>query len=344
MKYYLLTIFSFLLMLSAKAADKDSTVYYNLPDSVKAVQFMAEVGVHTYNYSGKRYFNAGIKTDVVSLSLTSYKKEKIIRFSFPAGSQIMAQGLIGKSNPKRQIDFSYTWELNTTYKLLIATASDSAENFSLYSGYVFLTKENKWKLIGTCKINGRWNTIEQPSVFYSNSWENIASVTIGQVWCQRQNGSWKNLKDESQSWPVINLFGHIDSIAQHVAEQIEISKAIVAGKTDAKNIEQGVYYTMIKEGTGRQVSINDTVTVLYKLTLLNDGSLVTETKTKPDTFSLKRLIRGWQIGVPLCKVGGKIKLVIPSDLGYSIRTRAAKIPPNSVLVFEIEVLDAKSPN
>jgi FKBP-type peptidyl-prolyl cis-trans isomerase len=55
------------------------------------------------------------------------------------------------------------------------------------------------------------------------------------------------------------------------------------------------------------------------------------------------LIRGWQIGVPLCKVGGKIRLVIPSNLAYSIRTRAAKIPPNSILVFEIEVVDAKSP-
>jgi FKBP-type peptidyl-prolyl cis-trans isomerase len=52
---------------------------------------------------------------------------------------------------------------------------------------------------------------------------------------------------------------------------------------------------------------------------------------------------GWQIGVPLCKVGGKIKIIIPSNLGYSIRTRSAKIPPNSVLVFEIEVLDAKAP-
>ena len=51
--------------------------------------------------------------------------------------------------------------------------------------------------------------------------------------------------------------------------------------------------------------------------------------------------QGWQLGVPLCKVGGKIKLVIPSALAYSVRTRAPKIPPNSILVFEVEVLDAK---
>jgi FKBP-type peptidyl-prolyl cis-trans isomerase FkpA len=337
----MLPVLSFLLFLSAKATDKDSTVYYNLSDSVKAVQFMAEINVHGLNR--KKIFHTGIKTDIVSISFAAYKGEKIISFSFPGRLQVMASGQMVRLKHDGLIDFSYNWELNTSYKLLIATASDSAENFSLYSGYIFLPKENRWKMIGTCKINGRWGTIQQPSAFYSNSRENIASVTIGTVWCQRQNGSWKNMKEENLPPPTINLFGHIDSVQQHQIDKKIIEDAIASGKTDVKDISEGVYYTMMKEGTGRQVSINDTVTVLYKLTLLNDGSLVSDVKAKPDTFSLKRLIRGWQIGVPLCKVGGKIKLVIPSDLGYSIRTRAAKIPPNSILVFEIEVLDAKSP-
>ena len=114
-------------------------------------------------------------------------------------------------------------------------------------------------------------------------------------------------------------------------------------KPTQNNIHDGVYYSILKEGTGRQVSVNDTVTIFYKGYLFNDGSVFDETKDKPATFPLKRLIMGWQIGVPLCKVGGKIKIIIPSNLGYSIRTRAAKIPPNSILVFEIEVVDAKAP-
>jgi FKBP-type peptidyl-prolyl cis-trans isomerase len=93
----------------------------------------------------------------------------------------------------------------------------------------------------------------------------------------------------------------------------------------------------------RQVSVNDTVTVFYKGYLLSDNSVFSETKDKPATFPLKGLIVGWQIGVPLCKVGGKIKIIIPSNFGYSIRTRSAKIPPNSILVFEVEVVDAKAP-
>ena len=74
-----------------------------------------------------------------------------------------------------------------------------------------------------------------------------------------------------------------------------------------------------------------------------DGLVFDQTKDKPATFPLKQLIKGWQTGLPFCKVGGKIKIVIPSDLAYSIRTRAAKIPPNSILVFEIEVVDVKPP-
>ena len=341
MKYYLLTVLPFLLMLSAKAADKDSTVNYNLPDSVKAVQFMAEITVQSFNE--KKYCAFGIKTDVFVINVENRGGRFISLSAIGPHINIGRGADVGFELKYGDPRYKYDWETGQTYKLLISQATDSAENFSLYSGYIFLPKENKWKWIGTMKIKNRWNGIQQPAFYYYNRGKEEMVVNTGQVWVQRSNGSWKNLKDESQPWPVINLFGHIDSVAQHVAEQIEISKAIVAGKTDAMNIEQGIYYKMMKEGTGRQVSINDTVTVFYKLTLLNDGSLVTETKAKPDTFSLKRLIRGWQIGVPLCKVGGKIKLVIPSDLGYSIRTRAAKIPPNSILVFEIEVLDAKSP-
>ena len=133
---------------------------------------------------------------------------------------------------------------------------------------------------------------------------------------------------------------HIENTTQY---KKLITQAIAENKTDAKLDHEGVYYTILKEGTGRQVSVNDTVIAYYKGYLFKDNSIFDQTKDKPATFPLKRLIMGWQIGVPLCKVGGKIKIIIPSNLAYSIRTRAAKIPPNSVLVFEIEVVDAKAP-
>ena len=322
-------------------AQSQKTMPFALDDSVKAVQFMAEINVQSINT--KKEVFAGIKTDAVKLSLESEKDEKEIVFEFPKSAKIMATGLNVDTDEKGEIVFDYKWSVNETYKLLIAQATDSAGNFSVYSGYVFLPKENKWKLIGTCKIEGRWNTIQSPATFFSANKKASLPISFGQVWCQRQNGSWKNMKEETQPVPVINLFGHVDSIRQREIDIKLITDKIVAGNSSEKAMSDGIYYTMMKEGTGRQVSLNDTVTVFYKGYLFANDSVFDQTKDKPATFPLKRLIKGWQTGLSLCKVGGKIKLIIPSDMSYSIRTRAAKIPPNSILVFEIEVVDAKSP-
>jgi hypothetical protein len=342
MKYYLLPVLSLLFIVSAKAADKDSTVNYNLPDTVKAVQFMAEIQIKDFGKT--KLCRTGIKTNTVVLYFDNYYKGHKIGFYplVPVSKEVYGAN-VHEDLKMGYPEFHYEWKVNETYKLLISQAVDSAENFSLYSGYIFLPAESKWKLIATYKIKGRWHSIQQPASFFTSGKKYNTNIITGPVWIQRSNGSWKNMKNEMLPSPGINLFAHVDSVQQRQIDKKIIEDAIASGKTDAKDNAEGIYYKIIKEGTGRQVSINDTVTVLYKLTLLNDGSLVSEAKAKPDTFSLKRLIRGWQIGVTLCKVGGKIKLVIPSDLAYSIRTRAANIPPNSILVFEIEVLDAKSP-
>jgi FKBP-type peptidyl-prolyl cis-trans isomerase FkpA len=77
--------------------------------------------------------------------------------------------------------------------------------------------------------------------------------------------------------------------------------------------------------------------VNYKGQLL-DGSVFDETKTEPAKFPLNRLIRGWQQGLVFCRKGGRIRLIIPSAYGYGIRNLGI-IPPNSPLIFDVEVLD-----
>ena len=344
MKRFLL--FAFLLFAIASSANtKDSTIYYSLPDSVKVVSFLAEISVGTINT--KKEVFTGIKTDVVKLALESDKNGKEVVFEFPSGASIMATGLTIKKE-KDELSWMYNWSENENYKLMIATAGDSTGNFALYSGYIFLPKEKKWKLIGTCKISGQWNTLKQPAVFYSGVKKNPLQININEAWCQRQNGSWKNMLQKNAASPVVSLLTHVDSL-----DQLNVDKAIIEDYRKSRGgihnwdtltykEYNGIHYAMMKEGTGRQVSVTDTVTVFYKGYLLKDLSVFDETKDKPATFPLKRLIMGWQLGVPLCKVGGKIRIIIPSNLAYSIRTRAAKIPPNSILVFEIEVVDART--
>lgn len=340
MKRFLSFDFLLFTFLSLSASDKDSLIYYPLPDSVKAVSFLADISVGPI--TTKKEIVAGIKTDVVKLSLESDKGEREVVFEFPSGGMVMATSPEIKVE-KGELSWKHAWGENQEYRLMIATAGDSAGNFALYTGYIFLPNERKWKLIGTCKITGQWNTLKQPAVFYSGVKKASLQVGIDEVWCQRNNGSWKNLSPQNVAVPVVNLLSHIDSLEQFRIDTQMIQQAISENKIDTKLNHDNVYYAIMKEGTGRQVSVNDTVTVYYKGYLFKDGSVFDETKDKPATFPLKRLITGWQVGVPLSKVGGKIKIIIPSALAYSIRTRAAKIPPNSILVFEVEVVDARSP-
>jgi FKBP-type peptidyl-prolyl cis-trans isomerase FkpA len=101
----------------------------------------------------------------------------------------------------------------------------------------------------------------------------------------------------------------------------------------------GLYYSIISEGMGVAPKGTDSVTVHYKGSLIN-GQQFDGTTTTPRTFLLGNLIPAWQIGIPLLKKGGDIRLFSPSSLGYG-PNQVGPIPPNSVLVFEIQLIDIK---
>ncbi|MDP1842203.1 MAG: DUF3472 domain-containing protein [Sediminibacterium sp.] len=141
--------------------------------------------------------------------------------------------------------------------------------------------------------------------------------------------------------PTIDYTKNVDSAAQAKKDLALIAQMVSDKKVDTTAQIDGVYYHVLKEGTGATVAVTDTVTVFYKGSLLSDGSIFDQTKEKPATFPLSRLIKGWQIGLPMCKEGGTIRLIIPSGLAYTIRSRSKNIPPNSVLVFDISVVKTK---
>jgi FKBP-type peptidyl-prolyl cis-trans isomerase len=146
----------------------------------------------------------------------------------------------------------------------------------------------------------------------------------------------KNLK------PTIDLAKNADSTIQASLDQQLIFNAIQNKQIDTMGNRSGVFYNILKEGTGSKVSATDTVTVFYKGYLLKDGTIFDQTKETPATFPLNRLIKGWQLGLTQTKLGSKVQLIIPSGLAYTIRNRSQLIPPNSVLVFEIELVSLKT--
>ncbi|MDP2423722.1 MAG: FKBP-type peptidyl-prolyl cis-trans isomerase [Bacteroidales bacterium] len=100
----------------------------------------------------------------------------------------------------------------------------------------------------------------------------------------------------------------------------------------------GLQYMVIEAGEGSQPKPTDQVTVHYRGTLL-DGTVFDSSYDRgtPATFELGRLIPGWVEGIQLMKPGAKFVFFIPPNLGYGDRN-IGEIPPNSVLVFEVELI------
>lgn len=98
------------------------------------------------------------------------------------------------------------------------------------------------------------------------------------------------------------------------------------------------------EGTGEVVPEGATITAHYTGALCKDGTIFQSSHDfgRPITFGLSQVIAGWTQGVPGMKVGGTRRLIIPSALAYGSARAAANIPPNSDLVFDIELTELAS--
>lgn len=105
-------------------------------------------------------------------------------------------------------------------------------------------------------------------------------------------------------------------------------------------LESGIQYEVLKEGNGKQISRNSTesITMHYHGTLI-DGKVFDSSleKGSPITFKLTGVIKGWQEIIPLMEEGETIRVYIPPYLGYGNQKRG-KIPANSILIFEIELI------
>ncbi len=109
-----------------------------------------------------------------------------------------------------------------------------------------------------------------------------------------------------------------------------------------KKQDNGLKIWDVKEGKGEEVKADATVKVHYT-GWLTDGKVFDSSRKggEPISFGLNEVIKGWTVGVQGMKVGGTRRLLIPAELGYGARDKGV-IPPNSTLVFDIELLEVKN--
>ena len=130
--------------------------------------------------------------------------------------------------------------------------------------------------------------------------------------------------------------------AQENLEQSQAFLAANAKKSGVHILPSGLQYLEVKAGAGKSPGANDTVIVNYRGTLI-DGRQFDNSyeRGRPATFQLKKVIKGWQEALQLMKEGAKWELYISPDLAYGKRGRPQTIPPNSVLIFEVELIKVK---
>jgi FKBP-type peptidyl-prolyl cis-trans isomerase FkpA len=124
-------------------------------------------------------------------------------------------------------------------------------------------------------------------------------------------------------------------------DEVRIKEFISKNNIPAIRHTSGLYYQILEPGVGTLVyTANTSISAKYTLRLIN-GSTVPNQPSDPINFNLGGVITGWQIGIPLIQKGGKIRLIVPSGYAYGPQARSG-IPSNSVLDFDVELVDAKN--
>ena len=130
--------------------------------------------------------------------------------------------------------------------------------------------------------------------------------------------------------------------AKRAQENLAQSQAFLtanAAKEGVQSLPSGLQYKELRAGEGQVPTPTSRVTVHYRGTFLDGREFdSTYARNKPATLDIQKVLKGWREALQLMKEGAKWELYIPPDLGYGKSAGNKRIPPNSALIFEVELL------
>lgn len=182
------------------------------------------------------------------------------------------------------------------------------------------------------------HTMGQRMKNLSLSDEEVSAVTMGLR--DAAMGTKSEVNVDEYRMKIQALFkGRIEKAAEAQKEEGKNFLEKFASEEGAVKTESGLVYKVLKDGTGEMPKATDTVEVHYEGKLI-DGTIFDSSiqRGKPVTFPLNQVIKGWTEGVQKVKEGGKIRLVIPSELAYGVNGAPPKIPGGATLDFTVELL------
>jgi len=130
-------------------------------------------------------------------------------------------------------------------------------------------------------------------------------------------------------------------VPNSIASEVPSMAAFAAANNMSVTLDpRGLYYEVVTQGTGPAPDSASIVFVTYTAEFLNGAVFEQQTNAAATGWVLGQLIQGWLFGLPHIQKGGEIKLIVPSALGYGCQG-SVKIPPNSILYFDIKLVDVQ---
>jgi hypothetical protein len=170
----------------------------------------------------------------------------------------------------------------------------------------------------------------------------VGDVTLGptRVWAYESRDAFRNTLLGPAHWPGVTVEAQrfFPTTMTYVNELPSFGDTITINGSST-TAPSGLQYKVLAEGSGKTPKETDNVTVNYRGTLIDGAEFDSSYKRgQPATFQVNGVIKGWTEALQLMKEGSKWQLFIPPELAYGERGTDSRIPPNSTLIFEVELI------